>query len=401
MSKEKRVLTNWLDAFMEYTEESEPPVLYRSWAGISAICSCLQRKCYTRWETKIYPNMYIVLVGPAAVRKGTAMRFSKELLDSLGVKMAAEALTREALIVQLNKSVTQDHCPETKIVQFHSSLTVFSEELTVFLGQNNWQLMSDLCNWFDCSNKWSYVTKNSGEFEIIGVWLNLFGATTPDFLASALPQDAIGGGLSSRIVFVFGDKKHKIVPLPMQTEQDLALKGLLIKDLEKIKMMNGEFKRTDDYTDLYVEWYKDAETKPPFMETEFQGYNQRRPLHLRKLSMAMSAARGDDMTLTEDDFVRSYDLLTKTESYMKFVFSGRGANPQAPAIRNILKHLRTVKALTYRQLVELTYKDVTIDELEKVIKSIVGLGVAEEIYNGQQRVLKWIGKDDENETADN
>ena len=395
--KGKRVLTNWLDSYMEYTEEAEPPQLYKYWTGVSAICSAMKRKCYSKWEKRIYPNMFIILVGPPGVRKGTAMGFSRDIMEALGIKIAAEALTREALIVELHETQELVLNEESKIMQTSSSLTVFSEEFTVFLGQNNWVLMSDLCNWFDCPNTWKYRTKNSGEFEVVGVWLNLIGATTPDYLASALPQDAIGGGLASRIIFVYGDRKYKVVPLPIQTPEELKLKGLLIRDLEMVKMLNGEFKVSEDYSDLYVEWYKAQESNPPFQQAEFQGYNERRALHLRKLSMVMSAARGDDMILSEDDFIRSHRLLKKTEESMKFVFHGRGRNPQKPAIEKILKHLPILKELSYQKLVELTYNDLMPDELEKVIKSITGLGVAVEVFDGRTRVLKWIGRDEKKE----
>ena len=44
MTQKERKLPDWLDGFMALTENSEPPVLYRKWVGISAIASALQRK---------------------------------------------------------------------------------------------------------------------------------------------------------------------------------------------------------------------------------------------------------------------------------------------------------------------------------------------------------------------
>ena len=231
---------------------------------------------------------------------------------------------------------------------------------------------------------------------IIGVWVNLIGATTPDFLASALPQDAIGGGLSSRIVFVYGDKKSKIVPLPGFTDEELALKGMLIRDLEAIYSLRGEFKRSPDFDNLYAAWYEEADKEPAIKEPEFAGYLERRALHLRKLAMVMSASRSDDMILEEQDFERAYKLLTTTEQYMKFVFSGRGRNPANPVIQRILREFQNPArrgVLTYKELVELSYKDITPDELERVIKSICSLGRAREVFDGKVRMLQWLGNE--------
>jgi len=82
--------------------------------------------------------------------------------------MAAEATTREALIRALKEaggtSVGDMVVGDGAISQLylHCSLTVYSQELTVFLGYNNMQLMSDLCDWYDCRESWTYRTKNMG-----------------------------------------------------------------------------------------------------------------------------------------------------------------------------------------------------------------------------------------------
>ena len=63
-----RILTDWLDNYMKYTENSEPHPRFRLWTGISVISACLMRKCKIPWGFfDIYPNMYIVLVGPSGV----------------------------------------------------------------------------------------------------------------------------------------------------------------------------------------------------------------------------------------------------------------------------------------------------------------------------------------------
>jgi hypothetical protein len=159
--------------------------------------------------------MYIVLVAPSGkARKGTAMSPGLEILEDLNIHLAAESITREALIREL-RTATTTVTNDDGTIEFHSSLTIYSPELVVFLGHNNPQLLSDLTDWYDCRRKWTYRTKTQGTDEIHGVWVNLIGATTPELLQSALPLDAIGGGLTSRMVFVFEETKGKIVPAPL------------------------------------------------------------------------------------------------------------------------------------------------------------------------------------------
>ncbi len=91
-----RTLSDWLDGYLEYTTNTEPPYMYHMWMGISTIASLLQRKCCLEWGTlKFYPNMYIVLVGPPGrTRKGTAMNLAKPFLHELDIKIAAENIIK-------------------------------------------------------------------------------------------------------------------------------------------------------------------------------------------------------------------------------------------------------------------------------------------------------------------
>jgi len=242
-------MKDWIDTFLAYTDNTEPPLLYREWVAVSVVASALQRKCFLKWgHLKWYPNLYIVLVAPPGrARKGTAMGDGKQFLTKLGIPLAAEAITREALIRELGKSTDTILRPEINKIIMHSSLTVYSSELAVFLGKNNFQLLFDLTDWFDCADTWTYRTKNQGEDIINGVWVNLLGATTPELIQQSLPSDAIGGGLTSRIIFVFAGNKGKLVPFPsISPEQEKMFDELLI-GIEEIKIRFGGFSFTKEY----------------------------------------------------------------------------------------------------------------------------------------------------------
>jgi hypothetical protein len=385
----KRIYDDWISAYLEYVDNTEPPNMFKIWVGVSTICACLQRKCKLPWgDPDLYPNMYIVLVGPSGCRKGTAMYPSADFLTRLGIRRTAEAITREALIQALSEATTMDIHDEN--MMSHCSLTIFSEELTVFLGQNNWQLMSDLNNWYDCRPTWTYRTKNMGTDEIIGVWVNLLGATTPEFLQSALPQDAIGGGLASRIVFVYGDKRSKICPAPFKTDKDDLMKSKLCHDLEAINALKGDFKFTPDFFNLWLDWYNKDSTSPPFEDENFLGYNQRRSVHLRKLCMVMSASRGDDLILTVEDFNRSVQLLIETEKYMPFVFGGRGRAKNSVVMEKIIRMLAVNGTLTGTKIMQLFYRDITVDEMHQMLSSIEKAGIGIIRRAGGDIVVQFI-----------
>ncbi len=389
--KDNRIFVDWLTYYQKYVEESESLDLFKTWCGISAICACLERKCFLTWETKLYPNMYIILVAPPGCRKGTAMGPVRNFLTTLGVNIAAEATTRESLIRELSKKCgNQDIDTLTNQIHIHSSLTIWSEELTVFLTQNNWQLISDLNNWFDCPDNWIYRTKNAGTDDIIGVWVNILGATTPTFVTEDMPSGAISGGFISRCVFVFGDKKGKIIPHPPKRDEELMKD--LIHDLSLIRMLTGEFSYNESFYKAYTEWYIEEAKNPPYFGIHFLGYCERRATHIRKMAMAFCASRTDDMLLDKHDFNRAKMLLEETEKFMPFVFSGRGRLPEAMILSRIMEQLQIEGEMTVSQIMKDNIKDITYDDLQnRIIRALQKAGYISITVTSKDTILRWKG----------
>jgi len=374
-----RYLNDWITAYLQYTENStEPPYMYRLWCAISVIAAVLQRTCRLEWGTiTFYPNMYVVLVGPSGkARKGTAMGSALEFLEDLNIKLAAEAITREALIRELKNANFNDPDLQTGQLNFHSSLTIWAQELTVFLGYHNHQLMSDLTDWYDCRNRWTYRTKNMGVDEIIGVYVNLIGATTPDLIRVALPLDAIGGGLTSRIIFVYEEKKGKIIPAPFLTEAELGLKQQLRMDLERIHMLSGRFQATEGFLERWAEWYTHSESNPPFTDNRFAGYIERRPNHVMKLSMILNASRTDRMIIERQDLDRAIEVLEQTELKMINSFSGVGKYSHADTLTKVMNEIavRENEGISREELTFLFRNDANRMILKEIIDTLNQMG---------------------------
>ncbi len=332
-----RNLPDWLSGFMELTENSEPPRLFRKWTGISAIASALQRKVRIDLGISLtfYPNFYIVLVGPSATGKGTAMGFSADIISQIpAIKLSAQATSLQALIRRMKETNLTDINVETGKQTYHSSLTIFSNEFTVFLGYHNRELIASLCDWYDCKDRWSYETIARKKEEIIGVWVNLLAGTTPDSIQSALPVETIGQGLTSRIIFVVEEKRDKLVIAPTKTEKEMLLQQALINDLESISMLSGIMQCTEEFMKFYEDWCQKAAVDPPFYDRKFDGYCGRRRPHLLKLAMVCNASRTDTMIMTVDDIIRAADLLSEVELKMGRVFKGMGRSDIASLIND-------------------------------------------------------------------
>lgn len=383
-----RELSNWLDSYLEYTDNTESPTSYHTWCGLSAIAGALQRRCYLQWglaET-IYPNLYVVLIGTSGrTRKGTALGIAKSILkDVPGVTIVPESSSgRQAMISAMKRANKNFEDPIDGIIKFHCSVTAFSEELSVFLGQGDIAYLSNLTDWYDSKDDWEYETISRGKDSLQGLCLNLCGGTAPDWIQSMLPQEALGGGFTSRVIFVVEEHKRKIVPEYFVDDATKELGQKLRLDLERIGNLSGEMTFDEQGKKAYVDWYIDQDTKlssgqPAVSDSRFAGYCERRATHLRKLMLICSAARGDDLKLTKPDFIKAKGLLEAVEVNMPKTFGGLGKSRSSDATDTVMGYIEAVGYTTRKQIMQKFYRDVdpmTLSVIEQTLQQMGRLKV--------------------------
>lgn len=338
-----RILNDWIDGFMQLTENSEPPTMFRKWTAISTVASALQRKVRVELGISLtfYPNFYIVLVGPSATGKGTAMKYAEDIIRQVPtIRLAAQATSYQALIKRMKEANATDIELGTGKQQYHSSITIFSNEFTVFLGYHNHELIAALCDWYDCHPRWTYDTISRDREEIIGVWVNILGGTTPENIKSSLPLEAIGTGLTSRIIFICEERREKLVIFSNPSEEECQLQVDLINDLEQISLMSGNFGFTKDFMSTYATWCYAQAANPPFYDPKFDGYCGRRRNHLLSLSMVCSASRSNEMILRKDDIDKAAFYLAEAEVKMGLVFKGIGKSSIANLISDSITFIQ-------------------------------------------------------------
>lgn len=395
----KRLVKDWLEGYLRLTEESEPPRLFRLWTGISIIAAALQRKCrLERGTLTFYPNMYIVLVGPPATRKGTAMGQGYYFLSELGISTAADSCTREALIKRLKSMNKKKLNMKTGEQLVHSSLTIYSEEFTVLIGYKDIDFLTILTNWYDCGRGpqgfWERETISHELERVAGVWVNVLGASTPTLLRSALPTETIGSGFASRIILVNEHKKGKSIAVPKFTEEDRKLREKLKKDLEQILDLCGEFTVTPAWDAKWAEWYdsQEEEALRTLDSRTFSDYIGRRASHLYKLNMIVNVSRTNSMQIDVEDFEKAHALLLEVEKNMNDTFASFGRFEYADVMGELVRLLRSKGELLMDEVYRSFGNDADKKTLDMIVETIVAQRVAKRELVGTQFRLTWVGK---------
>lgn len=363
-----------IESMLALTEQDESPATFRRWTAISMVASCLQRKTWQSMGAHtVYPNLYVLLVGPPAARKGTAMNPAGDILRDLDVRIAPKRVTKEQLITFMARDAQQWLEYGTEIIK-HNSITIHSPEFVVFMHGKDADYLSLLCDWFDCTPHWDKATKHHGTDFIDGVWVNLIGAITPTLLRNNLPAEATGGGFASRTIFVYAPGREKINPWPAWGKTQHDLRAEIIHDLGRVLSLRGEFDVTAEAKSLYMAWYQDACENPPFKGTLLEEYAERRAVHLRSLMMIHSASRHDTMVVDANDFHRSYQTLLIAEQQMHKVFRGFGMRDLAGIMGEMISFVEKQGVATKQQLYERFVYDADKRDIQDMLGELVAAG---------------------------
>lgn len=326
-----RQLANWITAYMEYTRATESPEAYHFWTAISVLGAATARQVSLDFNYfTIYPNTYIILVGPSGVRKSAAAGIGMQLAESAGIKKFSDKITGAALIKDLAECAVKRITGN--VVQLCSPMLIYASELGVFMGPDAYSsgVIADLTDLYDCPRKWEKKTISRGTEEIIGPYVSLFAASTPTSLKACIPPDAVGQGFTSRILFIWAANRKQRVPFPEFTAGTKMLEVNLVKDLQHISTLKGAFKFTAPGFEVYRNHYLSRpDPEEEFEDERLRGYASRKDIHLLKLAMALSVADRDDLTISEKEIDAAIEAFRWLDEGLTQVFAGQGSSAQS------------------------------------------------------------------------
>ena len=384
MSQTRR-LENWLDSYLDFHSETESALQFHKWVGMYVIAAALRKKVHLELGMiKIYPNLYVVLVAePGIARKTQAISYGiKFIRDVPDLQMCADAITAEAMLQDLETAQAIDIMPDgTEFT--HCSLNVVSREFESFLGQKkeNTKMLVLLTDLFDCEEMpWRYRTKNSGSNIIPAVFLNLIAATTPESLASSLPSTAIGGGLTSRMLFVWASGKQKKVTFPIVTPEMELLKDDLHSDLFQIARISGVYTFSGEAAALWDDWYQlyeETDSTRICQDPSFNGWYARKPMYIQKLSMILTASKTNDLVIEWKAIQDSMEMIEDIERSMSRVFSAVGKSMISEEVSSVMAEVKKCGRITEQQLFSKFWKNIDAEKFKVVAATMIKTGLVE------------------------
>ncbi len=383
-------MNSGIKTYLEYTIQQESPAIYHVMVSLSLACAIVGRRVYISPAPEgmtgmtIYPNMYTVLVGPSGkVFKSSCIRVGYELVKDLDrINVIRDKLTPQYLL---------QHLSET------SEVLVLAPELKTFIGTDSFVngLAGILTNLHDSDDVAEYRTKNSGIYTLVEPCLNILGGSTPEWLVTGTPGDALSGGFTARFLYVVAKESEREVSFPIfDSNLAIELNGLYMQ----LTSMDGKLYLGKGVWDWYNKWYsKNKKIINGIIDPGILSYYSRRHTHLWKLAMGMCLMRlGEEINL--EDMENAEKVMGWLEQTLPVIFMGKDVSG-ADTVLEVVKAAGGKATLgdIYTELRRTKTKQEILDAVDVATGSgfiIESKNVVTITKKGEDQIVKGVSEDE-------
>ena len=368
----RRLKNGVLQAFIDYTKETEIPEKFALWTGISVISATLSRNVFVDMgHFTVYPNTYIVLVaGSARCRKSTSIGVASRFLGKIddGVKLLSQKMTPEALISSLSGSGGDN---KTLVSSAEGILVV--DELATLIDKNafNSGLIPILTKLYD-SEDFTYETRGRGVEHILNPCLSILGGSTLHWIKESIPKVAIGGGFTSRVIFVYKDKPDNLVAFPITTAGMKKIGDDVVNDLNELRKMKGRFQLSKDAIVVYEKEYKRFMSSSDLFDSEnLSGYAGRRHVTLMKVVMAVAASFKNSLVIDDIDMKMAIEFMNMIEGDMPIILQQIQNEEVGNISDEVIRYIMNKREVYRSDLVRKMNYKITAGQLDVIINTLL------------------------------
>lgn len=394
---------DFLSSYMEYTKDTESPRIYHRWCILTGASALFSRSLYL-WHnnSRLYSNIYCMLIGEPAARKSTAVKLSRKLLLECGYdKFAADKSSKEQFLVDLATDSSEDIELPADVARLRTKkgydnttynnlwgatsngggrdpkeVFIAADEFNDFAGTNNQEFYTTLGNLWDWDSEQPYSQRlRSGSIAIYQPTVSLLGGNTQENFSRAFPPETLGTGFLSRMLLIYGTRTARKIAFPRRPSEE-ETKNIVnfLHRLRTFFAVPTEVTLTGEAHALLETIYDKWEG---LEDVRFARYNQRRFTHLLKLCVLLVGLRLQTV-LTAEIVIEANTYLTAAEMQMSEALGEFGRAKTSPVANNILQMLEAANApVTVEEIWKQFRKE--LDKMSLLVDIIQSLRQAQRI----------------------
>ncbi len=320
-------MPDFIEQFLELTEGTRTPAIFRLWSGIACVAGALERRVWiSNGDGTVFANMFTLLVAPPGVGK-----FVIETVKSLwsdacqpntkipAFHVSPDSMTNASLIDTLSESSTTFLPPGEPPFKYHS-LLVPAEEFSVLVPKYDMEYIGTLNSIWNNKSKHEERRRHGPAKKTVieNPQLNILAGVQPSYLASLFPEEAWSTGLGRRLMMIYSSETPKLSLFYKANRRD-GLKADLLTRLNSFYGLYGTMRWTESAMHHIDKWYMNGEEPVP-QHTKLSYYNKSRGVFALKLSMISAVARSNEMIIIDEDIERALGWLLEAERVMPDIF---------------------------------------------------------------------------------
>lgn len=340
---------DFVGEFLELVEDAKSPLIFKKWTAIATIACALERRVWFRTKRgNGYPNLYTLLVAPPGIGK-QVLDIMKDLLREAKAHnstnrafcIAPNNVTKASLLDVLSRSKNTKQIVAMPVVERdYCSLSCVAEEFSVLLPAYDLEYIGVLNQIFNNISIYDEERRSGTvkKLEIFRPQLNIIGGAQPGWLGNVFPEEAWGMGLASRLILIYASESPKDTIFSSDPDGDaerfLLKRAKVLRSLTRLSSLYGPIRWEPDAADYIETWYHDGLNPVP-QHSKLSHYNNRRDLHLLKLSVIAAISATGQLIVRKADVVRAMAWMFEAESIMPDIFRAMVGKSDAQVLEEL------------------------------------------------------------------
>lgn len=388
-------MTNF-DRWNYYMRDVFSPKSWVEAGWLYVVTSALERRVWygNYLDRPLFPNLYLILIGPPACGKGLVVQPVMNLLShwtrrpqdmdrelAIGEKVdmlfntGPDKITPEKLytrMAQCTRTLRDEAKVSGRGMYMHASMTFVLEELNSLFRRNMDEVPKFLLRAYDCGD-YEYDTKHNGRDLIRSMCMNFMAVGTPTVLQEAREFKIFDDGFTSRTLFIFErEPRYYSYELPGRDESQLAAFEELKPWIKRLAGLYGPI----EVDPIVPKWLDELCQREHRMAVQtsgpkMQSYLGRRGVTIKKLAAAFHFSDSLEMKVPLSCFERAVEWLKPIEAKMRGGFALVGRNELHPLSETLIEYCAMVGGCKKQLLWAQVCSEVKIDEFDAIIDGLV------------------------------
>lgn len=380
------------------------------------IGAALQRRVWIGdLNNPVFPNMYVLLVGPAGVGKGLTtspitalLRHHKykqghglvsedhdddltEVMDPKAVsdnepllfETAPDSSSFEAMVQRMSKRCTRSAkmmgADNRLRIYSHASMHVALDEFTSIFKRHAEDTVSFFLTVWGDKETYERETIGRGREFIKHPCLSMIAGTTPENLKKLSEMDIVGTGLSRRIIMVWAHENRfeQMFIAPRDEEQNQARRQLLAH-LRALSRVCGPIDLSPEAREFLGAWWADKEGRRACKSPIVDDYEANRAIHIQKVCMAFHFADNIERSpISLETVRRALAFMQSIDRDRDKCLENVGRNPLSSIAQRIAGYIAKRGLTTKGELLAMFYNEVQSYELDDILTVLCQRGELE------------------------